>query len=201
MENKIGYIYKIISPSNRIYIGQTINLKVRKNRYRKLQCKGQIILYNSLLKYGWKNHIFEIIEEILYEKDLLNKREIYWINFYHSFGEGLNCNSGGCGVMNGRKHSEKTKEKLRQFNLGKKQSPEAKIKQIAAQKGKICSEETKSKISEANKGKKCSEETKNKISISKKGNCQQLKGKTYEDIYGKELAIIKKKQISDSKKK
>jgi len=52
---KLGYIYKITSPSKKIYIGQTFYLSERKCNYKSLNCKKQKIIYNSLLKYGWGN--------------------------------------------------------------------------------------------------------------------------------------------------
>lgn len=57
-------IYKITNPKNKIYIGQSTNIEKRfKDDYRNLKCKGQTKLYNSLKKYGYDNHIFEIIQE------------------------------------------------------------------------------------------------------------------------------------------
>ena len=57
-------IYKITSPNNNIYIGQSINIEKRFVQYKKLRsCCNQIKLYNSFVKYGVDNHIFEIIEE------------------------------------------------------------------------------------------------------------------------------------------
>lgn len=41
-------IYKIISPTNKIYIGQAIDIIFRINQYEKLNCKNQRKLYNSL---------------------------------------------------------------------------------------------------------------------------------------------------------
>ena len=43
-------IYKITNPTNKIYIGQSIDIKKRFNQYKNLQCKGQKALYSSLLK-------------------------------------------------------------------------------------------------------------------------------------------------------
>ena len=59
----IGYVYLITSPSNRLYIGSTSNLKKRIYSYSNLNCKTQTKLYNSLKKYGWENHTFEVIWE------------------------------------------------------------------------------------------------------------------------------------------
>jgi group I intron endonuclease len=82
-------IYKITSPSNKIYVGQSINIEKRFGQYKRLDCKKQPKLYNSLVKYGVDIHKFEIIEECNLEQ--LNKREIYWKQYYNTINEGLNC--------------------------------------------------------------------------------------------------------------
>jgi len=105
-------IYKITSPTNKIYIGQSINCDNRKTYYRTLNCKGQPKLYHSLQKHGWENHMFEIIEHT----NIPNEREIYWINYYNSVNNGLNCSLGGSG--GGYKSSE-TKQKISQSMKGK----------------------------------------------------------------------------------
>ena len=150
-------IYKITSPSGKIYIGQSLNIKYRFSYYKRNECKNQRRLYNSFLKYGVINHLFEIIEEC--EIDQLNKRELFWQKYYKTINEkGLNCfyttDENGH-----REISEKTK-----------------LKMSLAQKGRKHSEETKLKISESNKGKIISEESKIKASQSKKG-CKGLSGK------------------------
>ena len=70
--NKMIGVYKIISPTNKIYIGQSINIEQRWKQYNKL--------YYSLKKHNPKNHIFKIIEECK-ESNLLEK-ETYWKNYY-----------------------------------------------------------------------------------------------------------------------
>lgn len=90
-------IYKITSPTDKIYIGQTTNLKLRLRDYKsksyKLKEKTKIL--NSLRKHGFNKHIFEIIEETSLE--LGDEREIYWIDFYKSYGTklGMNLTLGG----------------------------------------------------------------------------------------------------------
>lgn len=88
-------IYKITSPTKRIYIGQTTNLSIRIRDYRRNSCKLQTKLYNSLKKYGFNQHSFDIIEKV--ENALGDQREIYWINFYKSYNtkKGMNMTSGG----------------------------------------------------------------------------------------------------------
>lgn len=56
-----GFVYMITSPSGRIYVGSTIDVEQRILSYKYLKCKQQIKIYNSLVKYGWNNHIFEIV--------------------------------------------------------------------------------------------------------------------------------------------
>ena len=108
LDIKIG-IYKITSPSNKIYIGQSNNILYRwKYGYFNYKCNKQTKLFNSLKKYGYENHKFEIIEEC--DVNLLDEREIYWGECFNVLGsEGLNCRLGdGKGKL-----SEETKQKMR----------------------------------------------------------------------------------------
>lgn len=83
-------IYKITNPSGKIYIGQSVDIKRRFIDYKKSLKKQQIRLYNSIKKYGYENHIFEVVEECNIES--LNERERYWQDFYNVLSNsGLNC--------------------------------------------------------------------------------------------------------------
>jgi group I intron endonuclease len=68
-------IYKITSPTNKTYVGQSINIEKRFKQYERLDCKKQPKLYNSFSKHGVKNHIFEILEEC--SLDELNTKEVF----------------------------------------------------------------------------------------------------------------------------
>lgn len=119
-ENPICGIYRVTSPKKYIYVGQSINIKRRKKEYHRLEnCKGQLRLYNSLKKYGWKAHKFEIIH--LCKESQLNKLEIHYIKFFNSFNtsHGLNLTSGG----SQGKRSEETKAKM----LGKNNPMHGKV--------------------------------------------------------------------------
>ncbi len=85
-------IYKITNPKGKIYVGKSVNLQKRRTDYKRLDCKGQILIFRSLKKYGWENHKFEIIEECSLNE--LNKRETYWGKFYNTLEEGLNLRLG-----------------------------------------------------------------------------------------------------------
>jgi group I intron endonuclease len=102
-ERIICGIYKITSPSGRVYVGQSKDIENRWASYRKANCKQQRVLFNSLLKYGWINHIFEIIEEC--DADNLNCQERFWQDFYQvgERGKGLNCILTGCGELKEKK--------------------------------------------------------------------------------------------------
>lgn len=75
----MGFIYKITNPNGRLYVGKTYNTRKRINAHRCASKKERtgIILLNSIRKYGWENHKFDIIEEIADE--LMNEREMFWI--------------------------------------------------------------------------------------------------------------------------
>jgi group I intron endonuclease len=122
-------IYKITSPNNKIYIGKSIDLNERKASYKyEGRRQHQHKLNNSINKYGWENHLFEIIE-ICEEKEI-NNREIYWIEFYNSVEKGLNLVYGG----QGGRLSEEVKEKKSKSMTGKKASQETKQKMSESKK-------------------------------------------------------------------
>lgn len=120
-EIKRCIIYRITSPSMKLYIGQTINFKRRLITYKSLQCKNQPALYNSIKKYGWENHTVDIIEEFEGDLFLCNVREAYWVKNFKSNcnrypnNNGLNLTDGGDGVR-GYVYSAEQKKKLSEFH-------------------------------------------------------------------------------------
>jgi len=107
-----GFIYKITSPTGKIYIGQTFNFERRMSSYRSGDCKNQKILFRSLIKYGFKNHKVEIIDNRDSIKELLNLEKFY-IELFNSYNSenGMNLTRGGDGC-NIDQHSEETKLKI-----------------------------------------------------------------------------------------
>ena len=175
------YIYKITSPTNKIYVGQTVDLIRRKSNYKRLNCKSQKKLYNSLKKYGWENHTFDIIEECNLE--ILGSREKYWKLFYNSIKKGLNIRldeeKGGnldksiCDKISkakkGKKHSKEHNLNKSKALTGKAKSQQHRENISKGLKGKIVSKKTREKMSLNVKGRKYSEESKEKMSKSKLG--------------------------------
>ena len=84
-------IYKITSPSGKIYVGQSIDIKKRWNDYKSLcNSKDQIGIHRSFKKYSVDQHQFEILEEC--EESQLNNRERYYQDYYNVTSiNGLNC--------------------------------------------------------------------------------------------------------------
>jgi group I intron endonuclease len=119
-------VYKITSPQGRVYVGQAVNIEKRLRDYQKLKCKSQTRLHNSLVKYGTINHTFEVIEEC--SIDLLNERERYWQECYDVLSrQGLNCKLTNTFDKSGV-HSEETKKRQSEANLGKIISEEVRLK-------------------------------------------------------------------------
>jgi len=115
--SKTTGIYKITSPSGKVYIGQSTNIENRFNDYRHYtSCRRQVRLYASLRKYGPKQHEFEIVEECPVEQ--LNARERYWQDLLLVTGDhGLNCKLTGADDKTGQ-HSEASKYLMRQKQGG-----------------------------------------------------------------------------------
>jgi group I intron endonuclease len=145
-------IYKITSPSGKIYIGQSTNIKKRFKHYKQLyNCKSQIKLYRSLIKYSPENHKFEIIEECTLEQ--LNERERYFQDYYNTIGKnGLNCKLTKTKDKSGLLSDEtlcKMSKSMIGKNIGKKHNIETRLKMSKSAKGKTFSEEHKLKLSKS----------------------------------------------------
>lgn len=115
-------IYKITNLINsKIYIGQTTtSLQERIYNYRK-ECKwskNPRPIISAMRKYGIENFTFEIVENDILTKKLLDEKERYYINeVYKSLTTqgGYNVELGGNGIG---KHSEETKRKISEVQYG-----------------------------------------------------------------------------------
>lgn len=183
-------IYKITSPSGKVYIGQSVNVLFRIKRYKNLTIsKYQTKLHNSFKKYGYDNHVFEILCECLEHE--LNDLERYYQELYNVLNHGLNCKYTKTQDRSGR-HSEETKQKI---------SNKA--------KGRIASEKTRQNMSKShlghkrNLGRKLTTEHKLKISKALSGvKCpQRAVLQTPEILEKKRLKMLGRKHTPESKKK
>lgn len=118
----MAIIYLIVNPKGKIYVGQTNNLYNRlKSHKSSAKSNKNIILYHSIRKYGWENHVVSILEEVDYE--IKDEREIFWIKELNSFcglnKMGMNMSLGGAqGNPYSWKHDKERVEKARLRMLG-----------------------------------------------------------------------------------
>lgn len=141
------YIYKITNTiNNKIYIGQTVDIKRRFNNHKN---NKKSVISMAINKYGINNFTFEIIDkaETVKESDTL---EIKYINQFNTISpNGYNIANGGRG---GNKFKGKTKEELDII----KNKIATKMKEIRLLdnpfKNKHHSNETKKYLSKINKG-------------------------------------------------
>ena len=84
-------IYKVTSPTGKVYIGQSVDIEKRFADYRHYSsCHKQKRLYNSLKAHGATSHCFEVLESCAVEA--LLERERHWQDNFDAIGErGLNC--------------------------------------------------------------------------------------------------------------
>lgn len=100
-------IYKINFPNNKVYIGQTNNLKKRILEHLGEARRGaDSKIYRAIRKYNISKDDFEEIESNIETQELADLREIYWIEFYDSYNNGYNSTKGG-DVGNGGMLGEK----------------------------------------------------------------------------------------------
>lgn len=98
---KIGSIYIIKNYINdKVYIGQT-TMTVRERFMTHMKpsiCKRTPTrkLYNAINKYGRENFYYEILEENV-PLEVLDEKEIFYINQYDSYKNGYNSTLGGDG--------------------------------------------------------------------------------------------------------
>lgn len=181
MNNKCG-VYKITSPSGRIYIGESGNIHIRWKSYKSSGCKDQPKLTKSFNKYGVENHSFEIIEECLLEELKCTERK--WQDFYDATNrdKGLNCLLTECGEEK-RVHSEETKLKI--SNTKKLRFSQG---QVHPMLGNVWTEEAKKKLSE-----------KRKINGKSKGSKNSCFGKFGKNhpAYGQVFTEVHRKAISE----
>jgi group I intron endonuclease len=221
-------IYKITSPTKKVYIGQSLKIEKRWQRYNNLDCKSQPALYNSLKKYSVQKHKFEILCEC--EINELNEKERYYQDLYSVIKEsGLNCvltetktkkaymsdaTKLKISLSNkGKKLSEETKQKIRLANLGKKRNNPPTAKMLENQrlkempkKKRVVSKETREKLRLANLGVTFTLERRLNISkgLTGKKRSEETKLKLSKNnarhFLGKKLSEETKLKISENNK-
>ena len=93
-EVRTGLIYKISSPSGKVYVGQTVRSFEKRMREHRQESSGCTLIKRAIDKYGDEMN-YEIIEDNV-PQEKLDEREIYWIKELNSLAPGgYNCTTGG----------------------------------------------------------------------------------------------------------
>lgn len=130
---KCAGIYCIKNTINgKCYIGQATKLQKRLKAHWKNFSSEQyshIVLYKAINKYGIENFELTILKTIndalSYEtKCKLDELEKFYIQEYDSFKNGYNSTLGGDGGVLGYKHTEETKQKLKEYAIAQAKEKE-----------------------------------------------------------------------------
>lgn len=183
--NRKHFVYRHISPSGKVYVGQAVNIQRRwgykGEQYLHKKKDGtyvQAAFARAILKYGWENFTHEVLLEEV-SKNEANYAEKYLIKWYKLHDISYNITDGGegtCGLH--QVISEERRKKIIEFMRtnhpmkGKHHTPEAMAKIIAANRNRVYTEEQKARMAqkarEAHLGVPLSEEAKNKLSKYRK---------------------------------
>ena len=222
-----GVVYRLVNKqTGQSYIGRTFDLRKRlcghKASANKVGTKneGQPIVH-AIRELGFEAFDVEVLfesEEFEDKKaldDLLNEKEIYFIEKYDSIANGYNRTKGGAGML-GFKPTEKMLAATRKANTGRKVSDEQKEAVRQSSLRMWANEDYRRMMSERfsgeknpmygirltgeknpNYGKPMSEETKRKLSEAKKGK----PGTPMSEEHKRKLIEIAKKPKSESHRK
>lgn len=111
-------IYKITSPSGKVYIGQSWDISERFSNYRRRECKQQRALLFSFQKHSVGAHSFEVIHRLARDtaQPEMDRLEQFYMDDYRAQGIILlNCREAG----SRGKLSEETKARVSASLIGK----------------------------------------------------------------------------------
>lgn len=181
------FIYTHTSPSGKVYVGQTVNIKRRwgynGEHYKNKKKDGSYIqasFARAIDKYGWNSFKHEIILEGI-SKSEADYAEKYLIKWYKIHGMSYNITEGGEGTLGvvqvlTPERRAAISEFMRHHHpmKGKHLTPETLAKVIAANRNRVYTQEQRAAMAERarriNTGRKASEEAKKKMSDYRKSH-------------------------------
>lgn len=205
-------IYKIENiHTHKVYIGQSVNIYVRwANHKSELNRNkhGNSYLQNAWNKYGKNEFEFSILEEC--DKQLLNEKETYWVQFFkNKLGKNNVYNLGHTNSQNTMGDEQRNKIsiskkkfyqshpealiQMRENSLGEKNGMYGIYGVNHPRYGKHHTTKTKNKLRSVKLGTKQSEETKKKKSLKESG--------VNNPMYGKHHSLEARLKISLAHKK
>lgn len=202
---KSSGIYMILNKANaKCYIGQSEDVKRRVDAHERALRHNTH--YNKHLQSAWNKYGADSFEFTMLEfcpEELLDEREVYYIETYNSFNNGYNMNIGGSSNR-GYKHTDESKQKMAESHpdVSGENNPMYghAVQEFMTQDG---IKKWKHNISMAVSGDKNpfygkthSDETRKKISVARKG---KLVGES-NPRYGQRLSKEQKEHLSDARK-
>jgi group I intron endonuclease len=165
----IAHLYRLTSPSGKVYIGITKNAHKRWQQHALAADRGsKITIHAAIRKYGFDNFKKEILltSTFSYVKEM----EVKAVAAFNCIApNGYNLTKGGDGIV-GFKHSDKTKTLISTALIGHSVSDKTKESLSKSLKGKkIHTEDSKRKISAYQLGRPKSQEMRERLSSSTKG--------------------------------
>lgn len=181
----LGYVYKIINPEGKIYIGSTKDLNRRLKSYIFNKNKSQIKIFRSIQKYGFYAHDFTVICKCDISKMLQMER--FLGDFYNCMDrdKGLNLKLPGY-MSTPQIISEESKQKIRTTLTGSILPKSSRLKVSLNSKRISPSEHTKKMLREK-KGRKI-------IQFDKSRN---VVAEYFSTIEASELTKIKRSAIKE----
>jgi group I intron endonuclease len=135
-------IYKLTSPSGKVYIGQCIDFEQRKRQHINRSKNPKTSIERAINKYGFHNFSVEFIHVLpKYDRECLNEKEKYFIQKHKTMDPNIGYNL--CEGGEGRKGplSFSTKQKMSVSKMGKQSN----------RKNTPTSDETRRKMSESHR--------------------------------------------------
>lgn len=191
----IGIIYKYISPSGKIYIGQTTDEEERRKAFMNLkESYGGLKINRARVKYGPENFSYEVIIRMTFNdveeaRDKLDELEEFYIRYYDSYKKGYNMTYGGF-TTRGFRFSDEQKAALSKQRTGRKLRP--RTEEEKAYHSRIMQEKWAStEYREVRARINASEEHKKKLSESLSGENNGM--------YGKKHSMASREKMSASR--
>jgi len=146
-ENAYIYLITVVEKQSSRYGMKYVG---KSNGNNKNYITGGKIVNRIIKKYGTGSIDKQIIIKQPMTDNQMNELEIFYINYFNTYNNGLNLTSGGEG-KSGYTPTEETRKKLSFANKGKTNSEETRKKLSFSNKGKTKSEDTRKKLSQSHK--------------------------------------------------
>ena len=186
----VGIIYKYVSPSGKVYIGQTTQENRRRRTFLDVnKSYGGDKIDAARRKYGPENFAYEVLYRASFSTSQeatleLDKMEEYYITVYDSYLNGYNMTYGGY-TTRGFRFTPEQIEQMSRMRTGKKLRPrtdEEKAAHSAVMRERWASDEYRANRNDS------SEEHRKKLSESVKGEKNGMYGKTHTEDARKKMS-------------